>query len=102
MSKSRRERDAFGREEVRSSRGGGSTLAALLLLALAALAAYHNSFSGPFIFDDTPSIVDNADLHHLTTTLRENPQAGATLVGRPILRMSLWVNYALGGKEVRG
>jgi tetratricopeptide (TPR) repeat protein len=79
-----------------------STLAALVLLALAVLAAYHNSFSGPFIFDDTSSIVDNADLRHLTTTLRENPQAGATLVGRPILRMSLWVNYALGDKEVRG
>src|SRR6516225_7891086 len=99
MSKSRRERDAFGREEVRSSRGGGSTLAALLLLALAALAAYHNSFSGPFIFDDTRSIVVNPDTRHLATTLRGDPQINPS---RPLLRVSLWINYALGGQEVRG
>jgi tetratricopeptide (TPR) repeat protein len=78
-----------------------STLAALILLALAALAAYQNSFSGPFIFDDTGSIVDNSDIRHLTTTLREQSNAG-TGVGRPLLRVSLWINYALGGGEVRG
>ena len=76
-----------------------STLAALVLLALAALAAYHNSFSGPFIFDDTPSIVENPDIRHLATTLRGNPQINPS---RPLLRLSLWINYVLGGQEVRG
>jgi tetratricopeptide (TPR) repeat protein len=72
-------------------------------LALAALTAYHNSFSGPFVFDDTPSIVENAGIHHLAATLREDPQKSAvTAVGRPLLRLSLWINYALGGQEVRG
>jgi tetratricopeptide (TPR) repeat protein len=75
----------------------------LVLLALAALAAYHNSFSGPFIFDDIPSIVENSDIRHLATTLREDPQiSSVTAVGRPLLRLSLWINYALGGQEVRG
>ena len=66
-----------------------STLAALVFLALAALAAYQNSLSGPFIFDDTVSIVDNPDIRHLATTLQENPNVGPTLPGRPFLRLSL-------------
>lgn len=96
--------EGAAQEAVGSSReqGPGTTLLALGLLAGAVLAAYHNSLHGPFILDDKLSIVDNTDLRHLTTTLRENPLAGATLVGRPILRLSLWVNYTLGGKEVRG
>ncbi len=73
-----------------------------MLLALAALAAYHNSFSGPFIFDDRPAIIDNPNIRHLATTLREDPQIITTGVGRPLLRVSLWINYALGGLEVRG
>jgi hypothetical protein len=32
---------------------------AALVLVLAALSAYHNSFGGPFIFDDDSSIKDN-------------------------------------------
>ena len=76
-----------------------STLAALVLLALAALAAYHNSFSGPFIFDDTRSIVENPDIRQLATTLHGDPRLNPS---RPLLRVSLWINYALGGQEVRG
>src|SRR6516164_10920397 len=106
MSNSRKARDASSGRKALSSRGRGglrSTLAALVLLALAALAAYHNSFSSPFIFDDTPSIVANPDLRHLATTLREDPQINeGTGVGRPLLRVSLWINYALGGQEVHG
>src|SRR5271157_4176321 len=78
------------------------TLMALALMVFAAVAAYHNSLHGPFIFDDALSIVENPDIRHLATTLRENPETGATLVGRPMLRLSLWINYALGGYEVRG
>ena len=104
MSKRREAQDVPNGRETLSSRGWGglSTLAALALLALAALVTYHNSLDGPFIFDDEPSIVRNSDIRHLATTLRENQNVGATLVGRPILRLSLWVNYQLGGLEVRG
>jgi protein O-mannosyl-transferase len=105
MSNSREAQDAPDGRETLSSRGWGglrSTLAALALLALAALVTYHNSLNGPFIFDDEPSIVRNSDIRQLATTLRENQHVGATLVGRPILRLSLWVNYKLGGLGVRG
>jgi len=86
---------------IRSS-GLRDTLVALALVAFAAVAVYHNSLRGPFIFDDIVSIVENPDIRHFATTLRENPEAGVTLVGRPTLRLSLWVNYVLGGHEVRG
>src|SRR5215472_4657957 len=102
MSNSRKARDASDGGKALSSRGRGglwSTVAALVLLGSAALAAYHNSFSGPFIFDDTRSIVDNPDIRHLATTLRGNPQINPS---RPLLRVSLWINYAWGGVEVRG
>jgi len=104
MSKSRKAGDASSGRKALSSRGRGglrSTLAALVLLALAALAAYHNSFSGPFIFDDTPSIVANPGIRQLATAVREKSSA-VTGVGRPLLRVSLWINYALGGQEVHG
>ncbi len=35
------------------------------LIALVGLIAYQNSFSGPFIFDDLPSIMDNPTIRHL-------------------------------------
>jgi tetratricopeptide (TPR) repeat protein len=106
MSESRRAQEVSGGKKAFSSGGRAglwSTLAALLPLALAALAAYHNSFSGPFIFDDTLSIVENPDIRHLAAALREDPQIDeGTGAGRPLLRLSLWINYAVGGQEVRG
>ncbi len=80
-----------------------TTWLALLVLALAAGAAYHDSFHGPFVFDDEPAIQNNPDIRSFATTLRENPAVDtATAVGRPLLRVSLWANYALGGLDVRG
>ena len=102
MRQSTTARDASRGKELLSSRARGglrTTLAALVLLALAALAAYHNSFSGPFIFDDAYSIVESPDIRHLATTLRGDPWVNPS---RPLLRLSLWMNYALGGQEVRG
>jgi tetratricopeptide (TPR) repeat protein len=76
-----------------------STLVPFALLSLALLVVYHNSLEGPFIFDDTRSIVENPDIRHLATALRGNPRIDAS---RPLMRLSLWINYALGGQEVRG
>ena len=46
-----------------SSRAGIFVAAALLTAA--ALAAWANSFRGPFIFDDLPAIVENATIRTL-------------------------------------
>ena len=74
------------------------------ILALAALAAYHNSFSGPFVFDDVPSISGNATIRHLWPlwTVLSPPSAGLTSSGRPVLNLAFAINYALGGNAVWG
>lgn len=68
-----------------------------------ALAAYHNSFSGPFVFDDVPTIVDNASIRDLSrmdeVLLPRNP-GGLTASGRPLVNLSLALNRALSGDAV--
>jgi tetratricopeptide (TPR) repeat protein len=78
--------------------------ACLLLIILAACAAYHNSFSGPFVFDDIPAIVDNPSIRHLwpITRVMRPPLLSAGANGRPMVNLSLAVNYALGGTSVTG
>jgi tetratricopeptide (TPR) repeat protein len=75
------------------------------ILILAAFAAYHNSFSGPFIYDDVSAIKDNPtikSLWPLTEVLSPPSDSGATVNGRPLVNLSLAINYALGGLEVWG
>ena len=74
------------------------------IILLAALAAYHNTFRAPFIFDDVPSIRENPsirDLSHLGTVLSP-PSTGVGVTGRPLVNLSLALNYAVGGLDVRG
>ena len=83
---------------------GAIWLAAICLVG-AILAAYHNSFSGPFVFDDSAAIVGNPTIRHLSAlgeVLSPPREGGQTVGGRPVVNLSLAVNYALGGTEVRG
>ena len=77
-------------------------LAAALLPVLATAAAYLNSFNGPFIFDDIESIPHNRTIRQMDTALSPPNAEGITVQGRPILNLSLAVNYALGGTDVWG
>jgi len=63
--------------------------ACLLLVISAALAAYHNSLSGPFVFDDIPAIVDNPSIRHLwpITRVMVPPLSTAGAAGRPIVNL---------------
>jgi tetratricopeptide (TPR) repeat protein len=68
-----------------------------------ALVAYHNSFSGPFVFDDVPTIVDNAsirDLSRIGEVLLSRNLGGSTASGRPLVNLSLALNHALSGDAV--
>ena len=67
----------------------------------AAFIAYHNSFHGPFVFDDESSIVTNPTIRSLADALSP-PTTNVTAQGRPILNFSLALNYALGGTAVAG
>ncbi len=71
------------------------------LLVAAALLAYSNSFHGPFVFDDATSIPENPHIRRLWPiweAMKTPP--GQTVDGRPILSLSLAVNYRLSDLEV--
>ena len=76
-----------------------------MLVVAAALLAYHNSFTGPFIFDDAQSIQQNPTIRHLWPiwdALSPPHWGGITVEGRPLVNLSLAINYALGGYHVWG
>jgi tetratricopeptide (TPR) repeat protein len=70
------------------------------VIVFGALAAYANSFSGPFVFDDNPAIPQNSTIRHFWSAW--SPPARLTVEGRPIINLSLALNYALGGLNVPG
>src|SRR5262249_26532666 len=67
------------------------------LLIVAGLTAYWNSFGGAFVFDDDYRILDNPQIRRLWP-LKDVVARSA----RPIIDVSLAVNYALGGLNVWG
>ena len=99
---------AAGMDRCGAAKGPGwnSRWAALVaggLIALATLAAYANSFSGPFVFDDQASIVENKTIQHLWPIwkpLCPPSKEGQTVGGRPLVNLSLAVDYAISGLKV--
>jgi hypothetical protein len=87
----------------RSSREGAGRRWRAALIVVAGVLAYWNSLSGPFVFDDVASVVENQQIREwwhvggLLTSERELPVAG-----RPLVNASFALNYALGGLDVRG
>jgi Flp pilus assembly protein TadD len=73
------------------------------LLVIAALIAYQHSFSVPFLYDDVTAIPDNPTIRHLWPIGSAlSPPDRLTTSGRPIINLSLAINYALGKTDVRG
>ncbi|MBI5772082.1 MAG: tetratricopeptide repeat protein [Verrucomicrobia bacterium] len=71
------------------------------MVVLATLAAYHDSFAGPFVFDDFASITNNPTIRHLWPPGGWlNPPAGAGVGGRPVANLSFALNYAISGSGV--
>jgi protein O-mannosyl-transferase len=77
-----------------------SALLAPGLIALICVAAYANSFWGPFIFDDSTSIQTNPFVRHLWPLWKamQGPKE-TTVAGRPSISLSLAANYAISGLE---
>ncbi len=68
------------------------------LVVLAGIAVYANGFSGVFLLDDMPRIVENP-------ILKRPWHSGAWLnddLRRPLVSLSLAINHALGGLDVWG
>ena len=77
------------------------TVPAALVIVIAVAAAYSNSFSGPFIFDDIAAIQKNRTLRSLRTAEVLVPPGETTVARRPLTNLSFAVNYAIGGFAVR-
>lgn len=82
-----------------------SAFAGAVLVAATAL-AYARSFSVPFIFDDIPSILENPSIRHLWppwSALTPPPELnGYPVGGRPLVNLSLALNYAVSGAAPAG
>jgi protein O-mannosyl-transferase len=77
--------------------------AAMGLLVVAIGVVYSNSLHGPFLFDDFPSIVTNQSLRHLwSLQVLAASEDAVTTTGRPVVNLSLAINYAIGGLNVEG
>ncbi len=69
---------------------------AAIAICLAVVAAYHDSFSGPFIFDDEPAVLDNPTIRQLWPVWSPLvPPPEMTVSGRPLANLTLAVNYAI-------
>jgi len=76
-----------------------------LLVIAAGLLAYHDSFTGSYFQDDFGSIPENPTIRHLWPIWRclsPPHRGGLTVEGRPLINLSLAVNYALGSYNVWG
>jgi tetratricopeptide (TPR) repeat protein len=62
---------------------------------------YHNTFQNPFIFDGLESITDNPHIRHLWPIWKAMyTPSDRTVSGRPVLSLSLAVNYQISGEDV--
>jgi Flp pilus assembly protein TadD len=69
-----------------------------VILVAGAIAVYSRTFSVPLLFDDRAAIIDNPTIRHWATAFW--PPINTTASGRPVLNLSLAVNYALSGTAV--
>jgi tetratricopeptide (TPR) repeat protein len=76
--------------------------AGLIIVAVAAV--YANSLSAPFVFDDQFAIAENPTIRHLSHlgAVLSPPAYAAGAAGRPLVNLTLAINYALGGLNPHG
>jgi len=73
-----------------------------VVLTTLCAAAYANTLHVPFIFDDFFTILNNPAIRRLWPLADVNATSFPALWGRPLLSLSLKINYALGGYRVVG
>lgn len=73
-------------------------LIAFGVIAVMTFIAYSNTFNASFHFDDNPSIVENPSIKRLTLDNLKTLILGQ----RPVVSLSLLLNYQLGGLNVVG
>ena len=73
-------------------------LVAFGVIAAMVLIAYSNTFTASFHFDDNPSIIENAQIRHATGENILKLMTG----NRPVVYLSIMLNYQLSGLNVIG
>lgn len=73
-----------------------------LLLVVLVAAAYANTLSVPFLFDDAVAVERNPTIRQLwpLTVPLSPPPEGGTTTGRPIVNLTLALNHAVSGENV--
>ena len=79
------------------SQSSRPTIVPVIILTLAATLAYSNCLNAPFVFDDISSIETSPAIRSLWPLSQVVANSN-----RPILNLTLAVNYAVGGLDVRG
>ncbi len=81
----------------------------MLALGVAVSLVYGPATRGPFIFDDYATVVDNSSIRQLWPLLGSgertgplNPPQATPVHGRPLVNLSLAVNYHFGGLDPHG
>jgi tetratricopeptide (TPR) repeat protein len=74
---------------------------AAALLVLAGVAVYLNGLGAPFVFDDRDVIERNPTILRLADSFFPPKADGGTTSGRPLVNVTLALNHALGGTDVR-
>jgi protein O-mannosyl-transferase len=72
------------------------------LIVAAITAAYWNSLSVPFQYDDVGAIAENEEIRHLWPLGPVLSPQTSGVAGRPLFSLSFAVNYAIGGLDVFG
>lgn len=87
--------------QLRSDRG--SALIAPAMLVFLAAVAYHGCYWVPFFFDDTVAVTNNPTIRSLRDLgqVLSPPSEGSGVMGRPLINLSLAINYAISGTDAR-
>jgi hypothetical protein len=81
---------------MKVTRSGRQIYWAAAALIVLLIVAYGNSFTAPFIFDDTINIMENSSIQKLWPLWHPfNVPADTGLTGRPLVNFSLAINYAV-------
>src|ERR1035438_4058173 len=82
------------------SSAGSLRWAAILAIVLSAIVVYRGTLAAPLIYDDRLWITWNPSIQHLRSIMAVlSPPAGSVVFGRPVLSLSLALNYAVSGEN---
>ncbi len=103
MAKRRHEHPRVAADPQPATAFPGRRVGLAVALAAAVTLTYANSLSGAFVLDDQAAIVQNPQIRDLSR-LRDVlvPAPDSPVAGRPLASLTLALNHAAGGLDVRG